>query len=362
MVLVPVAQIELFSGSTPCDSKKCKVAVRVGMQPGDNWRFCACTEENEPSLRSMTQDQADKVNRPGGVEESKLLTVWRKVHVEVDAMRADTTDTNMLTDTVDAATYDSGSGQTDLGVDDVPSDWETDDAFNGGWIKVQNEGTSPWQVADFDANLNDDDVFVTSNHESANAKTYWLGDDDYDNVGGNLNLKISHPRDPNTEWLESRLARAYVKPKLYAGTTDSNLIFDRNLGTVELLSYLLTDFDFAEQNSPAFWVDRLVSAHQPGSNRDNDPDDETTLNGATAGICAAVFLETNRDVFIEEQQDTGADERAVVVHEIGHTLGAQDITTGRDTAGVMYYDIPLPDTWYNGQSRDEIRDYQKSQN
>ena len=281
-------------------------------------------------------------------------------------MQADTNNTNMLPPeptTIDAATYNAGTGRTDLEVDDVPgfwpwNDWDVDDAFNGGWIKVQNEATSPWGVVDFDANTNDDDVFVAGNHTSANGKTYLLGDDDYDNVGGNLTLKVSHPRDPETEWLESRLAKAYVEPKLYRDTTDSNRTFDRNLSvSYALMTYLLTDFDFYGQDSPAFWVSLLVSAHQPQADVDNDPDSESGVPGATYRPCSAVFLETTRDVFVEEQQDEGADERAFVVHEIGHTVGAFDITTGRDTAGVMYYGVPVADTWFNGKSLDEIRDY-----
>ncbi|MBE3068677.1 MAG: hypothetical protein IMZ66_00415 [Planctomycetes bacterium] len=104
-----------------------------------------------------------------------MLTTWRKAHIEVDSMQPDTQNTNMLTDTVDAAAYNAGTNQTDLEVDDVPGvgdDWDVDDAFNGGWIKVQNEATSPWPVVDFDANLNDDDVFVAGNHvDTAGTKT-----------------------------------------------------------------------------------------------------------------------------------------------------------------------------------------------
>ena len=341
------------------------VEVMVGMQPGDNYRFTASPELANLLEPKYKQENADAAQLPDNGRISKKLTVWRKLHLEVDAMQADTNNTNKRTGTLDAAAYNEVTDQTDLEVESVPgfgTDWDVDDAFNGGWIKVQNEATSPWEVVDFDANTNDDNVFVTGNHTSANGKTYLLGDDDYDNVGGNLTLKVSHPRDPNTEWLESRLAKAYVEPKLYRDTGDSSLTFNRNLyvGVIfnpwgEFEIYLQTDFNFVGQDCRAFWVSRLVSAHQPGTAVDNDPNSESVICGAAVGVCTAVFLETTRDAFVEEKQDEGADEKAVVVHEIGHTLGANDITTGRDTAGVMYHKIPLPETWFNDQSLDEIR-------
>jgi len=362
MVAVEVGTIQRFpgdAGTTVCDSKHCKVAVKVGMQPGDNFRFAATTpESNKPALENMTQAQADTAQPPGGVKISKVLTVWRKVHIEVDSMQPDTQNTNMLTDTIDAAAYNAGTNQTDLEVDDVPgmwSDWDVDDSFNNGYIKVQNEPTSPWLVVDFDANLNDDDVFVAGNQVSANGKTYWLGDDDYANVGGNLVLKIAYPRDPNTAWLESRLAKAYVKPEFDRDTDDAQLTFARNQNTVEFLGYISTNFDYAGRGCKAFWVARLASAHQPGTDVDNDPDTENTLCGRTLGNSSVVYLETTRDEFQEDGFNVGSDERAIVVHEIGHTLGANDIQDGGSGAGVMYYNLPLPDTWFVEQSILEIR-------
>jgi len=69
-----------------------KVETVVGMRPGDNYRFAASTDKQE--LVAMTQAMADNVQRTATGRISKILTVWRKLHIEFDAMRAPSKDTH----------------------------------------------------------------------------------------------------------------------------------------------------------------------------------------------------------------------------------------------------------------------------
>ena len=65
---------------------KASIAVTVSTQPGNNYRAAASTIQN--AIASVTQSNADANSPPNSVVFSDMLTVWRKLHVEVDSMGA----------------------------------------------------------------------------------------------------------------------------------------------------------------------------------------------------------------------------------------------------------------------------------
>jgi hypothetical protein len=88
IVEVELGKILRFDG-TKDDSGNAligKVEVQVSMRPGDNYRFAASVEEAKLLEPKHTQVMADAAQAPPDGKISKILTVWRKLHVELDSM------------------------------------------------------------------------------------------------------------------------------------------------------------------------------------------------------------------------------------------------------------------------------------
>ena len=74
--------------SDPADSSGvAQKTLVISMQPGNNYRAGASTRPGK--LAAVTQAQADANAPPQGVRFTPMLTVWRKLHVEVDSMGAE---------------------------------------------------------------------------------------------------------------------------------------------------------------------------------------------------------------------------------------------------------------------------------
>jgi hypothetical protein len=61
-----------------------RVTFTVSMQPGDNFRAGASLVQT--AIDGTTQTQADTNNPPQYVKFTEMLTVWRRLHVELDSM------------------------------------------------------------------------------------------------------------------------------------------------------------------------------------------------------------------------------------------------------------------------------------
>jgi len=310
------------------------VTLTVSLRPGDNYRGAAAC--NQGKLNAMTQAQADAGTPPDYVKLSEMLTVWRKLWIDSDRMQADTSNTNWLSDTIDAATYQNPN--TDLEVNDVPGDFEKDDHFNGGYIKIKYATPQTLAVVDFDSNLNDDDVFVAGDHSAADGKEYELYDDDYDQ---NLSLKVTFPGDADTSQLDA-FEPAFVLPVIDCSTQDASLTFDRNVQVAEMDALVTTDFEYQGNVSDSFWGVHLICGFQALCDQDKDPDGEGDLRGNARRTLHGAFVwrEVIRDVDLHKEDQ-------IVIHEVGHCCNADDGDGGvMDAFGYGF----------TGVSLDKIRD------
>jgi len=356
MVLVPLGQIKRFSGTDSCGPRMCKVAVRVGMQPGDNWRFCACTEEDEPDLRSMTQDQADKVNPPGDVKESGMLTAWRKLHVELDSMAREPNDCpekdpdvkNVLVTTVEPG--NPGEGLTLVATEDPIGSGSQTDKYEGGLLWSLAGGgfaINPLPVRCNTANWFYGDEIVLNTQLTAEQagelanQACKLCDDDpvLDSPYPQL------PSDPAIGPVMMRdFAEAYIKPEKMPPSENENTQtqFVLNVGVLYLTLGSWGDCrDLPSFNE--YWCAHVILAYQGPDDEDFDPDGtpltppflpgvefEALLLGynysyPTWGHTAWVFVEASRDSRAADPGIQGDTVDAIMTHEVGHTaLGPDD--------------------------------------
>jgi len=351
MVLVELGKIKRFPGDggpTTCDSKICKVAVRVGMQPGDNWRFCAAREEDENALRGMTQDQADRVRPPRGVNESKMLTTWRKLHVEIDSMPTEPNswpdkDPDCKAPIVDSVTVDSpvvgDSVIKTYGAIGSPEE----DHYEGGRI-WKTTGTR-WGIKKNTANLVfGDDIRVAG----------VLTQEDIDHLVGQVcslcdDDSAAYPQLPvfpgTGPVMTSRLAMAYVLPVLVEAGENTNPIVPRCYVNMDYYDWLFGDWTardlIAAQRD--YWTAYVVMAYQGPASNDGDPDGnpdfgqpdpvyEASMYGGKCGYSAAVFVEVSRDAQTVHSSFPSMwpsiDE--IMTHEAGHLGGAVDSENPND--------------------------------
>lgn len=356
MVLVELGKIKRFQGIAgdgppTCDAKKCMVAVRVGMQPGDNWRFCGAREENENALRGMTQDQADKVQPPGGVNESDMLTVWRKLHLELDSM-ASGQDNPVSGKNIDAVAWNTPhTGETRCELNGFePND---DGRYEGGTMTVTGGGIYP--IIDHWDAWWDDYAVVSGNATGDLNKAASLVDDDV----------CPLPRKADWSLVNQKFAPAYIEAVEEPGVYNPDVPFNPTvMNGAEVVVPLATP----KQNrntSADYWVSLILSCHQGKietgggikTSVDGDPDlyyhvhldswkegDEFLFWGLTVPPkdpdwgqnISLVFLEACRESEAQYKQSqtelwptikiprniTAKDEEQItVVHEVGWVFG-----------------------------------------
>ena len=324
-------------------SGEAMIIFTVSLRPGDNYKATAATSLTR--LNEMTAIKAEQSDAylPDTVKRSGMLTVWRKVYIELDSMQAGTLADNLQSGTVAEALYDGPSNTTSIEIEDVVSDFEKDDQFNGGYITIAVIGTL--SVVDFEANTGNENVFVSGNQVAAYDKVYSVYDDDMDYVGGSIVYKFSLPDDPDTSTVAAKLQPAYVTPVVDA-TTDSIISFDRNINSTSEFT-AVTDSDrqyLLSKVCDSFISVHLVGAFQPGADVDNDPsisgNDESEVYGEAleSNMGILIYFETLRDALAA---GAGAEELVTVVHELGHCLGPDHGDGGIMADGPSFSDISL---------------------
>jgi hypothetical protein len=325
-----------------------KVAFKVSMQPGNNFKIAASASQDK--LNEMTQDMADgKDPLPGCVEMSDMLTVWRKLHMELDSMEevASTgSEKNLVTGVIDAGScsFDLGTSTTtiDLGLD-LEDQWEEDkaDHFENGrfWYchapgpYVPLETISDW--------WNHDKIVVSGECVVSSRHFYQLEDEDDDTL---------LPALPDTGKCNSIFDNCYIACVDDARGSNQDVPFKLNLGGATTESSEITAA--AQRGSEPdeandWWVVYVMSGYQPGYTYDNDPDGgEGARPGGTEGEdfeVSVIFRETLRDGAVEEGWPVATLEQQTVVHEIGHQVleeGGSAHTTSPIT--IMNAGLPVP--------------------
>jgi hypothetical protein len=322
-----------------------RTVFTVSMAPGDNFVIAAST--NKARMQQITQEMIDGYEAmPADVETSVKLYVWRKLHVEVDMMQGDISDTNLVENSP-ILRQRTDDGFTYLKVQ-VPDDFDTPDKFVGGWIHVAGQD-DPWPVEGFDSV--EKEVKIQGEKPSVEDCAYRLWDDDYDSRP--VMKVFPFPRRPNCALLASRLEKAFIKVVLYEDTETENIGFRRNLHPDDdqqrdVRETIRSDFQFKDYVCSSFWAVHLVSAYQRYPSEDCDPNRGTAVLGSARWQehGCLTYLETQRDFCEVVQRDLEQTEKLNVVHEVGHCLSALDSDGG-------LYDHS--DIWYSKTSLWKIR-------
>jgi len=299
---------------------KARVTLTVGMAPGDNYRVAASLDSTKVQEPYLTQTMADTDAPPPGVVFSPMLTVWRKLHVELDSMEAVLTsgaEQNQVVGTADSYAYNSGTNETtvDLG-QDLDDCWEEDKAShfeNGSYTPSGASSYTPLRTI---GHYGDDDLVVQGN--CSLSKDYVLRDDD------SFTLL---PRLPDTGLLNSVFDDCYILCVNDAPGSNDDVPFKRNLGGQTTNSAdVLAAADIGSDSYEAddYWAAYILSGYQLGYDYDRDPDAEGGPAGGTDQDhyqASVVVLENIRDAATYVPGlDATILEQQTVVHEIGHQI------------------------------------------
>jgi len=303
-----------------------KPIMTVSMQPGDNFRVAASC--NATVLAHVTQAEADSGNasKPKVVKITEMLTVWRKLHVELDSMaavqgnvvagnipnppvaagnnwRATTNQTLLDNDMYEKGTLVKGGNFTV-----ITGAGANNTAANNSWVVVT---ANPGQGAF--ASLTDDDTKTTPDY-------------------------------PDTGLLDDLFDDCYIDTVNDARGGTNNVQFDLNVGGATTTNGDLATAaarGSADDEANDWWVVYVLGAYQDGHDHDNDPDSENAHYGhahSTNHQIGLIYLETIRDTAAEHSWNATILEKQVVGHEIGH----QVLESGNHTANtIMSATLPV---------------------
>lgn len=321
------------------------VDMTFSLGPGDNYRVAAISSIDAGSvwfraLQGVTDGRVVWGNSNGTVYKNfvtPLLTVWRKLHVEVDSMSAVTG--NSLTGTILAVDEPDPIGNayqqiTITAVDETIWTDNEDGRFQSGVITIVVNGVdTKLGVRKYDArNMTDDGIDteilrVKPNPGLAVGQVFVLEDDDGAVIGGFPPVVL--PRRPDTGLMKKYFNKAYVEPILTPYETapfyDTNVPFALNVELTEATSELYTLSQKDLTSSQNFWTVKVISAFQEELSGDYDNEDLAVLGivydpgwmrGREHG--ALIFLETIRDNATVLIVDAKVLEQQTVVHEVGH--------------------------------------------
>jgi len=317
----------------------------VTTQPGDNF---VTTATSTPGIHGnyLEQEHVESGTAVVSIQKSDMLTVWRRLFVEVDSMNAVSTggssEYNYLTGSITNPRA-AGGGTAWIEVDDFPGDFEEDDHFSdlgvpsnpGGRIYVYPPVNTVFWVYDTDANVGRDDLKIwpaPATPAVLDGLSYLLWDDDYSYTGTppTITPKATLPAMPNASQLAQAYNRIYVEPNVLTNPTyyQTTLAFDRNIENSQSEVNARANANKNVPSSSALWAVHVTSAYQGPHAKDLDPGDEESDPGATYGMTAfyggstsggaLIFLETIRD-----KNDTGL-EAWTVIHETGHQFLLED--------------------------------------
>lgn len=365
------------SHDTTDASGEAEVTFTVSMQPGDNFKIAASCWQAK--LNSMTQAQADADDPPHCVKLSGMLTVWRKLHVDLDSMgqitgnevTGDVNDVEHLTEV------------TRLTLSDFPDNFEDEDHFKRitpgypkGRIRLTKNGNSTGWITVLDDYMSGDngdeaiDVALDEDLSDYDGGTFELQDDDWWGTDREDIDPISLPHTLNLSVMSEAMEEAYITVTTYDSQTDST--FQVNVEDEDDAEENLYNED--ENGYTEWWVVHETAAFQGTATKDCDPDDEDVQMGISdrdvwgAGDGSFTFLEAIRE-FVDvhySQPEHGSPEALFsqiegedVAHEAGHqfSLEHSDGEYNGDTYLMAVAQQTLRDhDTYSPTSLDKIRD------
>jgi len=306
---------------------KAEVELTVTMQPGDNFRvgahcdtLSAVTDNDVPA-----NNDPDVSGQPGKYTE--MLTVWRKLHMELDSMAEVPATGDEKNSVAGSITSVSGSGPwtvtTDQALDDTDM-YEKGTLVKGGNYTVKTGAGANSSGAN-------STVTVTTGDPGSGAFTS-LTDDD----------AMTMPHYPDTGKLNSIFDDCYIYCTADLTGTD-DVSFDVNLDPAEAEDLRdACDHDSVADAGDDFWIVYVLAGYQLTLDLDHDPDSgEDGVGGATTPDLfqvSIICLETIADrANAHPPQTATALEQINVVHEIGHQVLESDTHTD-DTIMQEYLD------------------------
>lgn len=354
-----------------------KVDFTVTMQPGDNFTVVASPNESYVSGLTSTNDgvnlkDGNNLQTPatasgfGGKNQcsntsleacrTTMLTVWRRLHIEVDSM-GDVGNSNRAIGTIASiaqTTCPTPPGTCVVSTVYVISGTLDEGRFQGGRIQI---GSQSFRVSanGFNSSVGSHIIILDGNPSGSQAVsvpvnfTIYDDDDFNDNDGTNMTgdsgENVTPPphslvENTDTPCPDSQSANncnvfapAYVKPFYDLASSEVPFALNVNVSTVTadpLPAEIQAHFQFANINTEAdssFWTTYLNGAYQHDERRDGDGDQPIGgvnlgpvlgIVDALNGQGALIYMELTRPTELGVVGTNRVSRDFTVAHELGH--------------------------------------------
>lgn len=305
----------------------------VSMQPGNNYRAGAA--ESQTLINTVTQTQADANTPPQYVKFTDMLTVWRKLHVEVDSMSAPDFTNTQVGIIPSAPTYNAANGRATIPLAALEPDFNETDQHKVGRIDILTIGSFVTVATTKAPSPTVEIINAPANIAMANGLWYNLWDDDAGSVPPFVMVgfdapPVTLPKVPDTGLMPQVFKDAYVEiAPLDMASYQATTVFQRNARNNDE-AVTKGNENRSLTSASDFWVVHITSAFQGYVAKDGDPDTEQAAAGLQYGITGVpfwtpwrragslVFLETIRDDKRGNASAMAVMERYTVTHEAGH--------------------------------------------
>lgn len=357
-------------------------AVAPDTHPGDNFVVAASTKETDLlDANIINQDldiRSSVTNQPFqiGVNRTEMLTVWRRLHIEIDSMGV--VENNVFATNASQATV-VGTTPTTIPLSrSLLSPFLEPGRFENGRMTIVNGTTLDTLYIDTNDNMTVTAHTLSGTVTISRRATLLLYDDDDFNsnnipngfnadngenvtaLNDSLNLLQENDDKNCSDLVCNVFAEAYIRPTYgWASqhTSDTPFVLNTNhFSADDLVTQIETGIFTHTDESSSFWVAYVQIAYQPLGSVDCDPigelDPPGCAGGATAaaegsidsvrsssmiplgGLGSLVFIETVRDAH------TGRNKGRIttVPHEIGHQFGIKGDNISVSNCGLMCYD------------------------
>lgn len=349
-------------------------SVLSGASPGDNYAIAASTKESDLIASSIDGLEIRNFNTTRtyqiGTDRTEMLTVWRKLYIEIDSM-------GVVQNNLSVAQLNDGATVGNESVNLLIRNPLDSGRFQNGimlvnnnFLEIEKNGFRNLQVHSpyypitvFPRNyytLYDDDDFNGDSwiqgFDADNGEDITLLDDSFDLMQPNDDTDCS-------DKFCNTFAAAYVQPD-YSWS-------DYNTSDIPFVQNIAGDFDTADQQinnnrgsntaeSDDFWVIYIQVAYQRSNEADCDPNDEDCAGGFTNGLASQakdvirnyenempagsqgslIFIETMKDFDENHPTETREFRITTIPHEIGHQFGLKGDNRDSQTLpiqGIMGY-------------------------
>lgn len=323
----------------------------VTTHPGDNFMVGA---SGDPTITSglVVRPDGTALEDAGGADlpitkakQTTMLTVWRKIHLEVDNMGGVSGNSgfNIVSGgfsgtggTILETYYNLPTGQFENGRLTLLGDTHDVLTNQPGYTVITTEIDPVWPLIEQEFTIVDDDDYDNDNNPN--------NGDAGETIVNSLNA-FSKMQNSDSATLNV-FAPAYIKPVYDGG--GSSVAFDLNLETADISGQVTPNYNSWGNGSNDFWVAYMQVGYQGSAAKDHDPSAEISVDLGIAGAntsqdiglgCSSVpqgglysfvFQETIRDVFVTLSQSI---DNLTAPHELGHQLGLAERTSDSTLMG-----------------------------